>query len=196
MGTAYTIGHSTHSHAQFVDALRKNEIEVLVDVRSAPYSSYTPHFDREVLKQTLNQAEIKYVFLGSELGGRPGNAAYYDPQGRTVYGRLVSDADFISGIERLERGIAEFRVAIMCGEEDPAHCHRRLLVGRVLIERGHSILHIRSGGELQTEAQLAIECGKELVDAQPALFPELDEDQWRSTVSVLPKKARSTFSTL
>jgi hypothetical protein len=42
---------------------------------------------------------------------------------------------------------------------------------------------------------VAAEAGKPLVDAQPALFAELDEDQWRSTVSVLPKKAPESFST-
>jgi hypothetical protein len=34
-----------------------------------------------------------------------------------------------------------------------------------------------------------------LVTAQPALFAELDEDQWKSTASVLPKKAPANSST-
>jgi hypothetical protein len=38
------------------------------------------------------------------------------------------------------------------------------------------------------------EARKPLVDAQPALFAELDEDQWRSTASVLPKKAPASSS--
>jgi hypothetical protein len=33
-----------------------------------------------------------------------------------------------------------------------------------------------------------------LVGNQPALFAELDEDQWRSTASVLPKKAPASSS--
>jgi hypothetical protein len=41
---------------------------------------------------------------------------------------------------------------------------------------------------------VAAEAGKPLIGAQPALFAELDEDQWRSTASVLPKKAPQSFS--
>ena len=90
--------------------------------------------------------------------------------------------------------MARFRVALLCGEEDPAHCHRRLLVGRVLAERGHELLHIRGDGRVQSEAEVAAESGKPLVNEQPALFAELDEDQWRSTASVLPKKAPASSS--
>jgi uncharacterized protein (DUF488 family) len=169
-------------------------MQVLVDVRSAPYSRYAPQFDRELLQRALNEVGIKYLFLGRELGGRPDNQAYYDTDGHVVYSRMTADSAFVSGIERLERGMSEFRVALMCGEEDPAHCHRRLLVARVLIERGHEVLHIRGDGRVETDDAVAIESRKSLVNEQPALFAELDEDQWRSTASVLPKKAPPSSS--
>jgi hypothetical protein len=86
-------------------------------------------------------------------------------------------------------------VALMCGEEDPAHCHRRLLVGRVLVERGHEVLHIRGDARVETEPEIAAASGKNLVNEQPALFAELDEDQWRSTASVSPRKMPASFST-
>jgi len=194
MSIVYTIGHSAHPYDKFAGNLEQNKIEVLVDVRSSPYSKYCPQFDRELMSRSLQESGMKYLFLGSELGGRPEKAGYYDGQGRAVYGRMISDPAFISGIERLERGITEFKVAIMCGEEDPTHCHRRLLVGRVLAERGHIVMHIRADGRTQSDAQLVVESGKELINAQPALFAEIDEDQWRSTVSVSPKKARGNSS--
>jgi hypothetical protein len=49
---------------------------------------------------------------------------------------------------------------------------------------------------LQTDAQVTAESGKPLVDKQPALFAELDEDQWRSTASVSPKKMPASSSAL
>ena len=194
MSTVYTIGHSAHSVEELIGLLIGRAIDVVVDTRSAPYSRFAPQFDREVLRQSLVESGIKYLFLGGELGGRPKNPAYYDDHGRVLYGRMKTDADFAAGIERLERGIAAFRVALLCGEEDPAHCHRRLLVGRVLVERGHEILHIRADGRLQTDAEVAAESGKPLVNGQPALFAELDEDQWRSTASVSPKRAPASSS--
>jgi uncharacterized protein (DUF488 family) len=188
MSTVYTIGHSSHSYEELVKLLAAHRIDVVVDTRSAPYSRFAPQFDREVLQRCLAESQVRYVFLGGELGGRPKNPEYYDAQGHVLYGRMTSDAAFAVGIARLERGTAEFHVALLCGEEDPANCHRRLLVGRVLVERGHELLHIRADGRLQSEAQVTAESGKPLVNGQPALFAELDEDQWRSTASVSPKR--------
>jgi uncharacterized protein (DUF488 family) len=194
MGMVYTIGHSSHSSEELVKLLAVNRIDVVVDTRSAPYSRFAPQFDREVLQRSLAECQVKYIFLGGELGGRPKNPEYYDSQGHVLYGRMKSDGAFAAGIERLERGITEFRVALLCGEEDPANCHRRLLVGRVLVERGHELKHIRGDGRLQSEAQVTAESGKPLVNEQPALFAELDEDQWRSTASVLPKRTPANSS--
>ena len=56
------------------------------------------------------------------------------------------------------------------------------------------MLHIRGDGRLETDADVAAASGKKLVNEQPALFAELDEDQWRSTASVSPKKAPASFS--
>jgi len=188
MSSVYTVGHSAHSYEVFVGLLMAHRIDVVVDTRSAPYSHFAPQFDREILQRGLAESGIRYLFLGRELGGRPKNTDYYDAQGHVLYSRIKSDNAFAAGIQRLERGIADFRVALLCGEEDPAHCHRRLLVGRVLAERGHELLHIRADGHLQTEDQVTAMSGKPLVSRQPALFAELDEDQWRSTASVSPKK--------
>jgi uncharacterized protein (DUF488 family) len=194
MSTVYTVGHSSHSYEEFVRLLTTHNIEVLVDIRSSPYSRYAPQFDREILRGSLTKSGMKYLYLGDELGGRPKNPEYYDAKGHALYGRMTEDPEFVAGIERLERGIAEFRVAVMCGEEDPAHCHRRLLVGRVLAERGHELMHIRGDARLETDAEVTAASRKPLVNGQPALFAELDEDEWRSTASVLPKKAPASSS--
>ncbi|HEX9200129.1 MAG TPA: DUF488 domain-containing protein [Acidobacteriaceae bacterium] len=193
--TFYTIGHSSHSAEHFLSLLSANRIEVLVDTRSAPYSRYSPQFDREALRDLITSAGMKYLYLGDVVGGRPKDEAHYDEYGRARYAKMGKDQDFLSGIERLERGADEFRIALMCSEEDPAHCHRRLLIGRVLIERGAEVIHIRGNGEIQAESQVAACSGKALIEAQPALFAELDEDKWRSTASVSPKGPPRTSST-
>jgi uncharacterized protein (DUF488 family) len=194
MSSFFTLGHSNHPIETWLALVRQHEVEVVVDLRSSPYSKYAPQFDKVDMQRSLEEAGFRYLFLGAELGGRPANPAYYDASGHVLYSRLRNDAHFLAAIERLETGMERFHVALLCGEENPAHCHRRLLIGRVLTERGHTMLHIRGDGRLESDDIVAAEAKKPLVDTQPALFAELDEDQWRSTASVSPKKAHESFS--
>lgn len=190
----YTIGHSSHSAEHFLGLLAQHRIQVLVDTRSAPYSRFTPHFDRESLRDLVAPAGVKYLFLGDAIGGRPRDERHYDHQGRARYGAMVKSKDFLEAIARLERGAAEFRVALLCSEEDPADCHRRLLIGRVLLDRGAELMHIRGDGRIEDEAAIADGSGKPLLQRQPALFSEIDEDKWRSTASVSPRSRQPSSS--
>jgi len=194
MSSFFTLGHSNHDLEAWLALVRQHGVEVVVDTRSSPYSKYVPQFDRELIQFSLEQARIHYLFFGAELGGRPADPACYDAKGHVLYSRLRDDARFQAAIGRLESGMERFRVALLCGEEDPAHCHRRLLIGRVLTERGHTMLHIRGDGRLESDETVAAQAGKPLVGSQPALFAEIDEDQWRSTASVLPKRAPASSS--
>ncbi|HZL26345.1 MAG TPA: DUF488 family protein [Acidobacteriaceae bacterium] len=189
----FTIGHSSHQTEHFVALLRQHSIDVVVDTRSAPYSRFTPQFDREGLKETLTTAGLRYLWMGDVVGGRPREESCYDGEGRVLYSRVAELAEFKEAVARLERGAGEFRVALLCSEEDPAHCHRRLLISRVLMERGAAIAHIRGDGSIDTDADVVAKSGKPLAGAQPALFPEIDESRWRSTGVIGKKAARSAF---
>jgi len=191
----FSIGHSSHKLETFIGLLREYGIQVLVDTRSYPYSKYAPHFDSSVLKETISNAGMKYLYLGRELGGRPDQLEYYDASGRVLYGKVAQTENFLEGIRRLESGLKAFKVAIMCSEENPSACHRRLLVGRVLSMRGVLLYHIRGNGTLQTEAELAAQEKNEVgIDSQFVLFSEQKEDQWKSTQSVLQRGTRRNFS--
>jgi uncharacterized protein (DUF488 family) len=182
----YSIGHSNHPWETFLGLLQRHEIQVLADVRSAPYSKYSPHFDRRPLEAATREAGLEFVYLGRELGGRPDGDEYYDEDGHVRYWRRAQAAEFLTGIERLERGRARYRIAMMCSEEDPAECHRHLLIARVLGERGVAVAHIRGDGRLQAAG--------ELESPQLAMFGELEESAWRSTRSVSPRGPRPTSS--
>ena len=175
-----TIGHSNHPLDRFLDLLALHGVEVLADVRTTPRSGYSPHFDQAPLRRALAGAGVRYLFLGDSLGGRPSDPACYDPDGHVRYDRVAATPLFAKGIERVLVGAAEFRVALMCGEEDPTDCHRRLLVSRVLAQRGVATSHIRGDGRLQDESSLP-----PLPDTcQPGLFDEGDTSPWRSARSV------------
>src|SRR6202022_3414036 len=64
----YTIGHSTRTLDEIVDALRSFGIRLLVDIRTLPRSRRTPQFNREALVRGLPSRGIRYSHLGA-LGG-------------------------------------------------------------------------------------------------------------------------------
>lgn len=193
----YTVGHSNHTLDVFLDLLTQRQIDVLVDTRSRPHSSYVPHFNHDILRPAVVQAGLRFVYLGQELGGRPEGMQYYDAEGHVLYDRVAQRKDFQAAIAKLERGAVEHKIALLCSEENPAHCHRRLLVGRVLGERGAWIVHVRGDGRLQTETELIdAEKPPDKSGGQQSLFDldagGQDDTQagggaWRSTQSVSRK---------
>lgn len=172
----FTIGHSNHSADRFRRLLSDRGIEVLVDVRSWPHSRYVEWADRSRMPDVVEAAGARYLFLGKELGGRPESPDFYDETGRVLYGKVAKSAEFRAGIERLRRGARRYRVAIMCSEEDPASCHRRLLVAKVLLEEGLTIGHIRGDGHCEVES-------KPIALSEGSLFDD-EESLWRSSLSV------------
>jgi len=176
-----TIGHSNHSAEHFRGLLSQHNVEVLVDVRSWPHSRYVDWVDRLRIAEVTHSAGARYLFLGKELGGRPEAAEFYDRDGHVLYGKVAKSDDFRAGIERLRRGVAAYRVAIMCSEENPTSCHRRLLIAKVLLEDGWTIGHIRGDGRCEVESEpIALSAG--------SLFDD-EESLWRSSLSVSRNRA-------
>jgi uncharacterized protein (DUF488 family) len=173
-----SIGHSNHPIERFLELLKGQRIDVLVDVRSRPYSNYSPHFDREPLQQAVKDVGITYLFLGDELGGRPAGAKFYDDEGYVLYPAVAEAPFFRRGVNQLLTAAIRHRVAMMCSEEDPKDCHRYLLVGRVLRQRGVTVRHVRGDGRVQTDAE---------VEPQGSLFDQPEDVAWRSSRSVLPR---------
>lgn len=188
---ALTIGHSNHTMDHFVGLLKMHGVQVVVDVRSQPYSKYATHFDKDVLKLGLQSVGIRHLYLGRELGGRPEGDEFYDQEGHVLYDRVAATGIFQEGLKRLKNGIREFRVAILCAEENPSACHRRLLVSRVLLNHGIHVDHIRGDGRLQTEEEVAAELTPDR--DQLALFQNAEEKTWKS-IPTVPRKKRGNNS--
>jgi uncharacterized protein (DUF488 family) len=182
----FTIGHSNHSTERFFGLLKGHGIEVVVDTRSHPYSRHAPRFNAHVLEAALSRDGVAYLFLGGELGGRPREAEFYDDIGRVDYALVGCSRPFLDGISRLEKEIRARTVVLLCSEENPLCCHRRLLVGRALEEKGFTLRHIRGDGSVQVEG--------ETNGGQPALFPESEARPRKSTRSASRKRRRRSSS--
>jgi uncharacterized protein (DUF488 family) len=190
----YTIGHSNHSPERFLQLLQMHGIEALADVRSSPFSRQFPHFNAPELEKLLRSVGVHYVPMGQELGGRPRDASMYDADGHANYAKMSQAPQFRQGLRRLRQGMERYRIALMCSEENPSECHRRLLIVRVICDEDlqlcTKVAHIRGSGVLQSELELRSKEQQE----QPLFAGVL---QWRSPKSirsVLPAKALSNSS--
>lgn len=190
----FSIGHSNHPLGIFLELLKQHRIEVLVDARSHPYSRFASHFDSGPLKKAVISSGIKYLSMGKELGGRPEGGEFYDAEGHVLYSLVAESPLFLDGIRRLETGIIKYRVALLCSEEDPSGCHRRLLVGRVLETRGIPLNHIRGDGRVQPEAEIQAEEKQRRTKWQIGFFETPQEKVWRSIQSVLQRGRQKNSS--
>jgi uncharacterized protein (DUF488 family) len=144
----FTIGHSNHELEDFLKILDDQGIDLLVDVRTAPYSKYSPHFNKKRLKTNLEESGREYVYLGNKIGGRPADERYYH-EGRVLYSLLEKDEKYLEGIVILTELVRDKKVVLMCSEEDPLRCHRHQLLTQTLLKKGYHIVHIRGNGEIQ-----------------------------------------------
>lgn len=169
-----TIGHSNHTLEHLLGLLRAHGVTAVADVRSSPFSRYSPQFNRENLQAAIREQGLAYVFLGRELGARSEDASCYEG-GRVLYGRLARTALFQEGLERLRRGMERHRIALLCAEKDPVTCHRTILVSRELAREGLSVSHILEDGTLETHDQSMDRVLRQFGLADEDLFRTLDE---------------------
>lgn len=148
MAVLLTIGHSNHAETDFLELLRCHATTIVADVRSASYSRFNPHFNREALERTLEGAGIGYVYLGRELGGRSDDPTCYR-DGRIRYDLVAEKPYFKEGLRRLTARAADQRIVLMCAEREPLHCHRTLLVAQALDADGRDVAHIHADGRLE-----------------------------------------------
>ena len=141
----WTVGHSTRSGEEFVEILKAQGIEVLVDVRTYPGSRRYPQFNREALSESLKAAGIEYKHeprLGGRRRARPDshNSAWRNEQFRG-YADHMETEEFKNGVRELLELAAKARVAVMCAEAVWWRCHRSLIADYLKAE-GHEVVHI------------------------------------------------------
>jgi Protein of unknown function, DUF488 len=128
--------------------------------------------------------------MGDSLGGRPPEPFMYDDDGHVLYGEMAKSTRLCEGIEKLLDLASNQRTVMMCSEESPVNCHRRLLIARVLSE-GTEVVHLRSDGSQISEIDFTaiVEPPEPLT-----LFAIEEVKQWRSILPVLRNTAQDNSS--
>jgi uncharacterized protein (DUF488 family) len=148
MRVIFTVGHSTRPIEEFVELLRANGVEQLIDIRTVPQSRRNPQFNRDALPEPLERVGIDYLHM-PELGGlrhpRPDsrNGAWRNDSFRG-YADYMQTPEFAAAIEKLIELGGREQTAIMCAEAVPWRCHRSL-VSDALMARGVVVEDIIAG---------------------------------------------------
>jgi uncharacterized protein (DUF488 family) len=145
--TLFTIGHSTHTWAQFVALLKSWNICEVVDVRTLPRSRVFPWFTKQRMSSALPKAGIAYSHAPA-LGGlrRPRrdsvNTGWRNARFR-AYADSMQSTEFEAGLRELNERRRKWRVCVMCSEALWWRCHRRMIADAE-VARGIPVKHIMS----------------------------------------------------
>jgi uncharacterized protein (DUF488 family) len=126
----FTLGSSNRSQKDFLEILKKYNIEVVCDVRHFPTSKLFPHFKKENLEKFLKENKIDYVHIEKLGGFREGG-----------YESYMESKEFKEGLEKLVEIGKSKRALILCAEKFPWKCHRAF-ISRELEKRNFETIHI------------------------------------------------------
>lgn len=139
----FTIGHGKLPGERFVELLKEHHIQLVVDVRTKPFSRFSPQFNKNPFSVSLERRGFMYIWRGRDLGG------LYEVEGSL----------FNAGIESLLEIDEKKNFVLMCAETDHKKCHRFYKLTKALKLKGRTVYHINHDGSLVKDATV-----------QPGLF--------------------------
>ena len=144
----HTIGHSTRLRSELSSLLKKHNVDTLLDIRAIPYSGYNPQFNLETMIEEFPTSGITYEHVASLGGITPSGtvmaAAKSCSERSRGFAEYMQSDEFRDGLNYV-LSLAETgkRIALMCAESKPEHCHR-FWVADAVQEQGWQVQHIIS----------------------------------------------------
>jgi uncharacterized protein (DUF488 family) len=149
----FTIGHSTHPIAEFIEILKANGIKRVIDIRTIPRSRHNPQFNEKPLAESLREGGIGYTHI-KKLGGlrhpaRDSVNLGWRNSGFRGFADYMQTPGFETALERAIKLAKTKPSALMCAEAVPWRCHRSL-VADALSVRKILVMHISSATRAPT----------------------------------------------
>ncbi|HUV67889.1 MAG TPA: DUF488 domain-containing protein [Sedimentisphaerales bacterium] len=116
----YHIGYQGRDLAGFLEVLKSNHVDVLVDLREKPFSR-VKGFSKNQLGMALSVEGIKYLLRGDKLGGF-----------------TLGYNDWLKSLPEIAELASKSTVCIMCMEQNPNECHRKQLIR--ILEDKHGVV--------------------------------------------------------
>jgi len=136
----FTVGYEGTTIETFIDNLKGNGIDCILDIRALPLSR-KPGFSKTKLAERLSLAGVRYIHLAKL--GTPKN----------IRERLKSTRDYSMFFDKMEiylagqREAIEFaynyvmnsRCCLMCFERLADHCHRKIVAEKIKATNGDGL---------------------------------------------------------
>jgi uncharacterized protein (DUF488 family) len=143
----FTIGYEGRSLENFLNDLRMQGVDLLVDVREAPISR-KPGFSKSAIADALQNAGIEYRHIRALGCPKPIRDAYKQDGDWARYTRA-----FMKHLDEQQAAAANLAevceqqaTALLCYEADFTRCHRTYVARAVAGTTGATILHITDTG--------------------------------------------------
>jgi ParB family chromosome partitioning protein len=146
----FTIGYQGRNLEDFIEILKKNEIELVLDARYSAESQFKPDFSGAILKRELERNKIRYEhhpeFGVPYLIQNPykEGAFSYECLAQWYSWHVYSETKFDEFIDDLKKS---GKVALMCMEryakpirDQPYACHRDILANLILSHKSNDPL--------------------------------------------------------
>lgn len=154
INTIYTIGYTGFDIDKFIEKLKKENINAVIDVRSTPYSHYYTDFNKENLYNILKKNKIYYKNYAEEFGARQKDLKYY-PNGYLDFELFSKSENFLSGVRKLQNAMKKkYKFVLMCSEKNPIMCHRAILVARAFYKLNYNVKHLLPGDKIITQQDI------------------------------------------
>ena len=186
MNTLYTIGYTSYRIEEFVKTLQLFSIKALVDVRSLPYSSRYPEYNKENLKVLLQKNNIFYLYFGDGFGARPDCEDCYI-NNEAMYSLIARTSKFKEYKKRIINGLEKYNIVLLCAETDPLRCHRNILICRNIKNDFSNISHILKNNIIEKNTESEKRLLKEYSLEQNDLFSSF-EDRLESAYDMRSKE--------
>ena len=145
----FAIGHSNYPYDKLINMIKKYDINCVVDIRETPYSKYNIQYNKEAFNESLRNSGFLYIYMGKEFGAKRTNKDVYTQEGYADFEKVAKEDIFLNGIERLKKGCQMgYRIVLLGAMQEPIRCHRSIMLGKYLNEKGFDVKYIMHEGNL------------------------------------------------
>lgn len=145
LSSLYTIGYTKKSLSDFVHRLQGANVQKIVDIRRRNTSQLAGFAKKDDLAFILNLLGIEYEHAPELAPTDELLDAYHRDKDwdafESQYKLLLADGNPVDIVERTANGHRS--VCLLCTEDQPEHCHRRLVAEYVMNRRpGTTVRHL------------------------------------------------------